>query len=61
MSRDKFGGYKTEVKERVEKMERIALRNKAKDEGHLDIHRGLREEMIGMKTWLHGPLEYRLC
>ena len=51
MSRDKFGGYKTEVKERVEKMERIALRNTAKDEGHLDIHRGLREEMIGMKTW----------
>ena len=44
----KFGGYKTEVKERIEIRERLALRNKVKKEEHLEIFAGLREE-IGMK------------
>ena len=28
-----------------------------KDEEHVKIHGGLREE-IGMKTYLHGPMDY---
>ena len=31
---EKFGGYKTEVKERIEKRERLAVRNKVKEEKH---------------------------
>ena len=53
---EKFGGYKTEVKERIETRERLALRNKVKEEGHLRDIRRLREE-IGMKTYLHGPMD----
>ena len=37
--------------------ERLALRNKVKEEEHLEIYGGLREE-IGMKTSLHGPMDY---
>ena len=33
----------------------LALRNKVKEEEHLD--RGSREE-IGMKAYLHGPVDY---
>ena len=33
-------GYKTEVKERIEMRERLALRNKVKEEEHLEILRG---------------------
>ena len=32
LSVEKFGGYKTEVKERIEEMEMLALRNKVKQE-----------------------------
>ena len=32
---EKFGGYKTEVKERIELSQRLALRNKVKEEEHL--------------------------
>ena len=32
------------------------LRNKVKEKEHLDIYGELREE-IGMKTYLHGPME----
>ena len=34
-----------------------ALRNKVKEEKHFEIYRGLRED-IGMKTYLHGPMDY---
>ena len=54
---DKFGGHRTEVKERIDIRERLALRNKVKEEEHLEIYGGLREE-IGMKTYLHGPIDY---
>ena len=39
LSIEKFGGYKTEVKERMEEREKLALRIKVKEEKHL---RGLR-------------------
>ena len=40
LSIEKFGGYKTEVKETIEERERLALRNKVKEEKHLgDIRR----------------------
>ena len=45
------------VKERIEERERLALRNKMKEEKHLEIYRGLRED-IGMKTYLHDPKGY---
>ena len=54
---EKFGGYKTEAKEIMEKGERLALRNMVKEVKHLEIYGGL-EEDIGMKTYLHGPMEY---
>ena len=54
---EKFGGYKTEVKGRIEERERQALRNKVKGEKHLEIYGELRED-IGMKTYLHGPMDY---
>ena len=38
---EKFGGYKTEVKERIEIRERLALRNKVMEEEHLEICGGL--------------------
>ena len=52
-----FGGYKTEVRERIEERERQTLRNKVKEEKHLGICGGLREDS-GMKTYLHGPTDY---
>ena len=57
LSIEKFGGYKTEVKQRIEERERLALRNNVKGEKHLEIYGGLRED-IGMKTYLHGPIDY---
>ena len=57
VSIEKFAGYKTEVKERIEIRERLALRNKVKEGEHLEIYGGLREE-IGMKTHLRGPMDY---
>ena len=51
MSIEKFWGYKTPLKGRIERRERLALRNKVKEEEHLDIYEvygGLREN-IGMK------------
>ena len=41
----------------METRETPALRNKVKEDEHLDIYGGLREE-IGMKTYLHGPVDY---
>ena len=40
LSIEKFGGYKTEVKERIETRERLALRNKVKEEEHLERFTG---------------------
>ena len=57
LSIEKFGGYKTELKERIEEKERLALRNKVKEEKLLEIYGGSRED-IGMKTYLHGPIDY---
>ena len=37
-------------------MERLALRNKVKEEEHIDVYGGLREE-TGMKTYLHGRMD----
>ena len=54
---EKFGGYKTEVKEKREIRERPGLRNKVREEEHLEIYGRLREE-IGLKTYLHGPMDY---
>ena len=57
LSMEKFGGYKTEGNEIIEERERLALRNKVKEEKHLEIYGGLREG-IGIKTYLHGPMDY---
>ena len=40
-----FGGYNTEIREKVEEMEKMpALRNKVKEEKHLEIQGGLRKK-----------------
>ena len=52
-----FGGSKTELKERIEERERLALRNKVKEEKHLVMFGELRED-IGMKPYLHDPIDY---
>ena len=41
----------------IEIRENIAQRNKAKEAEHFEMFGGLREEM-GMKTYLHGPMDY---
>ena len=43
LSIEKFGGYKTEVKERMEQRERLELRNWEKVERRVEIYRELRE------------------
>ena len=61
LSIERFGGYKTEVEEIIEEIieerEGLALRNRVKEEKHLEIYGGLRED-IGMKRYLHGPMNY---
>ena len=57
LSMETSGGYKTEVQETIEERERQALRNKLKEEKHVKIYGGLREDM-GMKTYLRGPMDY---
>ena len=57
LSIEKFAGYKTEAKEKIEIRERLALRNKVKEEEQLEIYEVLREG-IGMKTYLHCPMDY---
>ena len=54
---DKFGGYKTESKGKIEERERLALINKVKEETHLEIFGGLREDIV-TKTHLHDPMDY---
>ena len=41
----------------TERRESLALRNKVESERHLEIQEGLREG-IGMKTYLHGPVDF---
>ena len=54
---EKFGGYKTEGNKTIEERGRQALRNRVKEERLVEIYGGLRED-IGMKTLLHGPMDY---
>ena len=56
LSIEKFGGYRTEVKERIKEKERLAVRNKVKEK-YLEIYGGLRED-TEMKTYLHSPMDY---
>ena len=57
LSIEKFGGYKTEVKERLEGRGRLALRNKVKEEKRFEIYGRLRED-VGVKTYVHGQMNY---
>ena len=50
-------GARQEAEQRIERRETLALRNKVKEEEHLEIYGELREE-IGMKTYLHGPMDF---
>ena len=43
-------------KEGIEERERLGLRSKVKEGKHLEIYGGLREH-IGMKTYLHDPMD----
>ena len=54
---EQFGGYKAEVKDVTQESERLALRKKVKEEKNYETYRGLRED-IGMKTYMHGPMDY---
>ena len=53
---EKFGGYKTELKARIERRERLALK-KLEGEEHLEIYGRVRKE-IEMKNYFHGPMDY---
>ena len=59
VSVDKFGRYKrkTDVEEMVERRERLALGYKLKSEKHVKMYGGT-SEGIGMKTHLHGPMDF---
>ena len=53
LSMEKFGGYKTEVKERIKKRERLALRIMVKEQEDFEIYGGSREDvLIGSKRYL---------
>ena len=54
---EKFGGYKTKEKEIIEERERLALRNRVKEEKRLVVYAGLRED-TRLKTYLHGPMDH---
>lgn len=53
----KFGGYKTEVKERVERRGRPTLKNELEREEHFEIF-GRLIEKIGLNTYLHDPMDF---
>ena len=57
MSAGKFGKYKAKAGQRIEIRERLALRKKVESEKRLEIHGGIREG-IGMKTYLHSPMDF---
>ena len=52
---EKFGGYKTEVAERIEKKETVALEEKV--EGRKHLYGRLRDEIM-METYSYGPTDY---
>ena len=56
LSIDEAAGYKTKVRDMIEMREKEMLRCQVDEEEHLRIYGGLREE-IGMKTYLHGPMD----
>ena len=41
----------------MEERERLPLIKEVKEEKHLEMYGGLRED-IGMETYLHGPMDY---
>ena len=55
---EKFGGYKTEANDRRQRRERPGLRKKVEGENHLRYIREVVREETGMKTYLHGPMDY---
>ena len=58
MSAGKFGRYKAEVEEMIERRETLALRNKVESKKkHLEIYGGQREGII-IKAYLHGPMDF---
>ena len=59
LSIEKFAGYKTEVKERIEIRERLALRNKVKEEEHLRDLRGVQRRNRNENVFArpNGPSE----
>ena len=56
LSIDEAAGYKTKVRDVIEKRGKEMLRCEVDEEEHLRIYGGVREE-IGMKTYLHGPMD----
>ena len=58
LSIEKFAGYKTEVKERIELRERLALRNELKEEEHLRDIRGGYEKRLECRLYSRGPMNY---
>ena len=56
---EKFGGYKKEVKERIERRARLAFKKNVKGEELFEISGRLREE-TGMKPYLYGPMDLSL-
>ena len=57
LSMEKLGGYKTEVQEIIEEMQRLALRHKVNEEKNVEVYEKLRED-VGIKTYLRGPMNY---
>ena len=43
----------------TQKKEPLALRNKVKEEKHLEVYGGGSRVEIGMKPYLHGPMDFR--
>ena len=52
-----IGRYKAEADEMIERRERLTLRNEVEPGKHLEIYGGLIEG-IGMKMYLHGPMDF---
>jgi len=56
LSTDEGAGYKAKVRDMIEIREKGALRRKVDEEEHLEIY-GWLGEGIGMKSYLHGPMD----
>ena len=56
LSLGESAGYKAKVRDMIEIREKGALRKKVDEEEHMKIHGGLKER-VGMKAYLHGPLD----